>query len=102
MLPHIKIKVAEAISLIRMTLRTMGGAPDAGAHAPLFVLLDWLALLTANGIILRISSEAVTPLERINALPKVQRRLAIYVICVIVFLDIGHLWAVSQEHLPNM
>ena len=66
MLPHIKIKVAEAISLIRMTLRTMGGAPDAGAHAPLFVLLDWLALLTANGIILRISSDGLISLKKIN------------------------------------
>ena len=80
----------------------MGGAPDAGAHAPLFALLDWLALLTANGIILRISSEALTPVEKINALPKVQRRPVIHVICVIVFLDSECLWAVSRVHLAKI
>ena len=45
-----------------------------------------MGLLAANGIILRILSEALTPVERINALPKIQRRPLIHVICVIVFL----------------
>ena len=44
-----------------------------------------MELLTANGIILGISSKAVPPVETINELPKVPRHPVIYVICVIVF-----------------
>lgn len=56
-----------------------------------FGLLDRLGLLAANGIILRISSEWLTSLKKINTLLKVQRQLVIDVICVIVFLGDEHL-----------
>ena len=61
-----------------------------------------MGLLAANGIILRISSEALTPVERINALPKIQRRPVIHVFCVIVFLGSECLWAVSRVHLAKI
>ena len=61
-----------------------------------------MGLFAANGIILRISSEAVTPVEKINALPKVQSHPVIHVICVIVFLGSECLWAVSWVPLAKM
>ena len=51
-----------------------------------------MGLLAANGIILGFSSEAVTPVEKINALPKVQRHPVIHVSYVIVFLGSECLW----------
>ena len=61
-----------------------------------------MGLLAANGIILGISSEALTPVERINALPKVQRRPVIHVICVIVVQGSECLWAVSRGGLAKI
>ena len=60
-----------------------------------------MGLLAANGIILEISSEALTPVEKINALPKVQRHPVIHVICVIVVSGSECLRAVSRAHITK-
>ena len=86
--------VTEAVSLFRMTSLAISGRGAKRLKCQRLVcfgLLDRLGLLTAHGIILRISSEWLTSLKKINTLLKVQTHLVIDVICVIIFLGDEHL-----------
>ena len=62
-----------------------------------------MGLFAANGLILRISSEAVTPVEKINALPKVQRHPVIYVIYAIGFprsvMFVGYISGIPSKNM---